>query len=235
MPADALTMSITGPDGQQFSASIAKNLGDLPTKWMPRVWWYVVEYFGRVLQKRNFETEGAYLGEGTQWYGIEDVYRQAKVRRYGSGADFIGRASGQMMKVYTNFHGPGGIFEVSGDGMSVTFGGEVFAGAGGSARSGGSILGDEYSQYYNDLRKLFGTGDKLPPDAEFELGKLIGAIYLQLMRIRTGTRSRSGVEWRPDGELAVVALDGFRPGDIDALIRSMETELGFGRSAGRAA
>jgi len=55
------------------------------------------------------------------------------------------------------------------------------------------------------------------------------------MRLCDGYRSRSGVEWRPDGELAIIALENFRPGDIDNLIRSMETELGFMRNVGRAA
>lgn len=225
----ALQIKITGPDGQQFNAAVANNLGDLPSKWMPTVWWYVVKYFGEVLEKRQFESEGSYLGQGDQWGGIDPRYRAWKVRNFGSSADFIGRRSGEMMRVFTNFHGPGGIYDVAGDGMSVTFGGEVFAFTA-AGRGGGMIGGDEYSQYFNEVRKLFGSGDSLPPDAEFELGKILGLVYLQVMRLRQGVRrSRSGVEWRPDGELAVTALDGFRAGDIDNYIRGLSVELGFSR------
>jgi len=213
--AQGLQIKITGPDGQQFQSSIATNLQNLPGEWMPVVWFYVVKYFGEVLEGRQFSSEGSYLSDGTQWPGIDAMYRARKVAKYGPPADFIGRRTGAMKRVFTNMHGPGGIFDVSGDGMSVTFGGEVFTDS-----------GTEYSQHYNEMRKLFGDGNSLPADAEFELGKIISFVYLQVMRLKGG-KTRSGVPVRMDGELNAPSLDGFRAGPIDKYIAGLTRDLGW--------
>lgn len=214
-----LQIKIEGPDGQQFQSSIATNLQDLPHKWMPVMWFYVVQYFGEVAMGRQFKAEGGYLGGG--WNNIDPNYRARKVARFGPSADFIGRRSLQMLRVFTHMHGPGGIFEVGDGGMSVTFGGEVF-----------TEKGEEYSQHFNELRKLFGDGEKLPPEAEFELGKIMSFVYLQVMRLREGT-GRSGVEIRMDGELNAPTLDGFRPGPIDKYISDLSSDLGWNQLTGK--
>ncbi|MBT3271281.1 hypothetical protein HN371_29355 [Candidatus Poribacteria bacterium] len=220
---DGLTISIKGPDTAEFTTRIATNLGKLPTQWLPRMWWWFVQFFGQVPTKKQFQKEGGYLG-GTQWAQIDPGYRAWKVEKYGPPADWIGRRSRDMMGVFTDIHGSAtGIFEVSGGGSVCTFGGEVFAQSTGSTRAGSFSLQD-YAQFFDEQRAIYGDPGSWPAELEFQINKMMNMVYMLTMRGAVGS-SREGTI-RADGEISPTTwLDNFPRGQIDSYIDGMVRDI----------
>jgi len=209
--AEGLTIRFGGPDTKGFQVAISQHLGALPREWMPVAWYWLVEYFSKAVFPRQFDQEGAFLNDA-QWSEINAKYRSWKVAKYGPQADWIGRRTTDMRSVFTNILGSeGGIYSVTDGGMGVEFGGET---ASGDA---------DYAQYFDKERPIFGDPSTWPPEMEFEMGKLLTMVYMQLFRLR-GVSGKEGV--RPDGWPDKTALDGFRSGPIDEYIDRMMGEIG---------
>jgi len=207
MADNSLKVTITGPDGQKYQSQIAARLGKMPAAAWPILWKHVVRYWGEVVERRQFISEGAFLGDGQRWFEIDDKYRARKVAA-GQFPD-IGKRTGKMAKAYQNFFAPTGIFDPQGS--SVTFGAQVFEG------------GKEYSQYFNELRKLFGSGDRLPTEVQFEMGKIAAYLYTMVMRMSRGS-AREG-EIRFDGEVTASFLGELPGGPIDAYVDDLIRDL----------
>jgi len=206
---DAFDIQITGPEGQEFDARVSQHLGELPTKALPVMWWWVAKYFGEVPMARQFDKEGGYLGAG--WAQIDDRYRRYKASQFGPQADYIGRRSLSMREVFTNFHGEGGIFEVIDGGHGAEIGGEVF-----------TDKGDEYAEYFNRARKLF--GESIPTEAEHEMGKLAAMVYMLTMRM--GSTATTAGMVRADGELTPKTwLDELPDASLDQYIDGLIGDL----------
>jgi hypothetical protein len=216
--AQAFQVTLSGPNTAAYQATIAANLGKLPSRFMPVLWKFVAKWWGEVVMEQQFDREGAYLG--AKWADLSEKYRNWKEAR--GYFTVIGKRSGDMWGGFTNYHKQPGYTKIIDGGFGVEMGAKVK-----------DDRGVEYPEFFDAARKIFGDGSTMPPELLRQLEKITAAVYYLAMRTTTG---QSQAYTRPDGQVVVgeVRFDGqvsasflseFPSGQIDRIIDEMIPDL----------
>lgn len=174
-----LQLKIEGPRGTVAKGQILANLRRIRSSWMPDTMRAAGQYVRQILLARQFQQEGSYLG--SRWKSLSSSYLAWK--RHNNYSEKIGVRTGALLAALTGssttpftMDGPWHkteerartidakpILEYTAD--SVTIGAVV------------KEDGEEYPSWFDLKRFIMGEG-KLPPEAEWELGKLLSIPFL---------------------------------------------------------
>ena len=166
-----LQLKIDGPRGTIAKAQILANLDKVRTDWAEDTFRAFGEYIRRVVVKRQFETEGSYLGGG--WDQLSPRYLEWKIR--GGWMTDIGKRAGVMVQALTQAAEP-----FSRRGPRGQLRGAPILDAGPSHVTIGAAVtedGNEYSEHFDRRRPIMGEG-KLPAQVQIEGGKVLSFPYL---------------------------------------------------------
>ena len=221
MVESSFQMKFSGPDSKKYAFSLQRSINNMPKSILPTVWKHVARWFGEIVMERQFEEQGAFFPGGSRsnlgrWMAIDHKYENWKAT-HGMFTN-IGKATGTMWENFTDYTKQPSTVEVINGGFGVTLGSEARRVFGQSSRSGGSQVSDEYSQYFNEVRWIF--GEKLPNIASVGLMKIFAMSYVLAMKVASGERSRSGQEWNFGGKLiqTKTVLREFPSNQIDKYI-----------------
>lgn len=202
---DFIKFTIDGPDGKVAAAQIRGNLDRLHSSWMPAVMKAAGEYMRRVVMKRQFDTEGSYLGSG--WTALGGSYLAWKEAN--AYPTVIGKRTGALFLALTGDPEPFSLTGLSYPDNQTTqiVATPVLEWSADHVTIGATVTedGEDYASSFNagdgdvPARPIFGEG-KFNADVERELDTLMRLPYAAACK--TGEFGSPAMHEKVDSEIA---------------------------------
>lgn len=174
----AFSVTIKTTEGAALlQGAVMEHLGEMREDWLQPTMEAVGLYAREVAMSRQFEEEGGFLG--AKWADIDPGYRDWKVDKFGAQADYIGRRTLSLRDALTVEREFFARTWSDGKQPHLIDAQPVLVATAHSVVIGAEVRedGEDYSARFNARRPIFGTG-VIPPEAEFEMGKLMSIPYI---------------------------------------------------------